>query len=94
MRLTVAALQEGFNSLAVVLKHAAIFPDHEEAIGKLADKLGFSQVCCPKPLLVFCCGMLLCITGMPHVPTCIWRKANRATSGTRRMNLRLLLRTL
>ena len=26
------------------LKHAAIYPDHEQAIGKLAGELGFSQV--------------------------------------------------
>ena len=38
------AVQAGFNSLAVVLKHAAIYPDHEQAIGKLAAEVGFSQV--------------------------------------------------
>ena len=37
-------VQAGFSSLAVVLKHAAIYPDHEQAIGKLAGELGFSQV--------------------------------------------------
>ena len=58
VRLTVAALQDGFTSLAVVLKHAAIFPDHEKAIGRLADRLGFSQVCWPEPVLVSCCVML------------------------------------
>jgi 5-oxoprolinase (ATP-hydrolysing) len=27
-----------------VFKHAAIFPDHEEAVGELARSLGFDQV--------------------------------------------------
>jgi 5-oxoprolinase (ATP-hydrolysing) len=34
----------GIASLAVVLKHAAIFPDHELAVGELAKELGFSHV--------------------------------------------------
>lgn len=38
----------GISSVAVVLKHAAIFPDHEVAVGKLARAMGFTQVwlCC------------------------------------------------
>ncbi|KAF5842896.1 Hydantoinase/oxoprolinase N-terminal region-domain-containing protein [Dunaliella salina] len=34
----------GIRSLAVVLKHAAVFPDHEQAVGKLARELGFEQI--------------------------------------------------
>ncbi|KAI8475487.1 MAG: Hydantoinase B/oxoprolinase-domain-containing protein [Monoraphidium minutum] len=34
----------GIASLAVVLKHAAIFPDHEVAVGRLAREMGFTQV--------------------------------------------------
>ena len=34
----------GFKSLAVVLKHAAIFPDNEKAVGQVARELGFTQV--------------------------------------------------
>ncbi len=37
-------LDSGIRSIAVVLKHAAIFPDHEEAIGRVARDLGFQQV--------------------------------------------------
>ena len=37
-------LQSGIRSLAVVLKHAAIFPDHEQAVGCLAREMGFTQV--------------------------------------------------
>lgn len=39
-----AALNTGIKSLAVVLKHAAIFPDHEQEVGKLARELGFKQI--------------------------------------------------
>ena len=35
---------DGFRSLAVVLKHAAIFPDNEKAVGQVARELGFTQV--------------------------------------------------
>ena len=35
---------EGFRSLAVVLKHAAIFPGNEQAVGQVARELGFTQV--------------------------------------------------
>ena len=35
---------DGFRSLAVVLKHAAIFPDNEQAVGQVARELGFTQV--------------------------------------------------
>lgn len=37
-------LDGGIKSLAVVFKHAAIFPEHEEAVGKVARELGFEQV--------------------------------------------------
>ena len=37
-------LATGVTSLAVVLKHAAIFPEHERQVGALAAELGFSQV--------------------------------------------------
>jgi 5-oxoprolinase (ATP-hydrolysing) len=30
--------------VAVVLKHAAIFPQHEQAVGQLAREMGFRQV--------------------------------------------------
>ena len=39
-----AVLSTGIKSIAVVLKHAAIFPDHEEAVGVLARQLGFTQI--------------------------------------------------
>ncbi|KAK9869080.1 hypothetical protein WJX84_006445 [Apatococcus fuscideae] len=43
-----AALQgvarAGISSLAIVLKHSFIFPDHEEAVGRVAQELGFSQI--------------------------------------------------
>lgn len=39
-----AVRESGISSLAVVLKHAAIFPDHERAVGELAKRLGFTQV--------------------------------------------------
>ena len=32
------------SSIAVVLKHAAIYPEHEKQVGALACQLGFSQV--------------------------------------------------
>jgi N-methylhydantoinase A/oxoprolinase/acetone carboxylase beta subunit len=31
-------------SVAVVLKHAAIYPRHEQLVGELARELGFKQV--------------------------------------------------
>ena len=37
-------LDSGIRSIAVVLKHAAIFPDHEQAVGRIAQDLGFEQV--------------------------------------------------
>lgn len=37
-------LAAGIRSAAVVLKHAAIFPDHEIAVGRLAREMGFTQV--------------------------------------------------
>ena len=40
-------LDKGIKSIAVVLKHSAIYPDHEEAVGKLAKEMGFEQV--PRP---------------------------------------------
>ena len=39
-----AVLDEGIKSLAVVLKHAAIFPDHEKVVGNLAKEMGFQQI--------------------------------------------------
>ncbi len=43
---------DGFNSVAVVLKHAAIFPDNEAAVGRVARDLGFTQVgAAPRPRL-------------------------------------------
>lgn len=34
----------GIRSLAVVFKHAAIFPDHEIAVGEIASEIGFTQI--------------------------------------------------
>ena len=36
--------ESGIESLAVVLMHAYVFPDHERAIGALAKGLGFSHI--------------------------------------------------
>ncbi|KAK9799317.1 hypothetical protein WJX73_000073 [Symbiochloris irregularis] len=36
--------QGGIKSLAVVLKHAAIFPDHEQQVGEVAREIGFDQI--------------------------------------------------
>ena len=37
-------LDQGIKSIAVVLKHAAIYPDHEQLVGSIAREVGFSQV--------------------------------------------------
>lgn len=39
-----AVLDAGISSIAVVLKHAAIFPEHEKLVGQLARDMGFKQV--------------------------------------------------
>ena len=39
-----AVRDAGISSVAVVLKHAYIFGEHEEAVGKLAQELGFKQI--------------------------------------------------
>lgn len=39
-----AVLDAGIVSVAVVLKHAAIFPQHERLVGELAREMGFRQV--------------------------------------------------
>ncbi|GLC33195.1 hypothetical protein PLESTB_000360500 [Pleodorina starrii] len=39
-----AALARGIRSLAVVLKHAAIYPAHEQQVGQIAREMGFTQV--------------------------------------------------
>lgn len=36
--------QAGIESIAVVLKHSALFPDHEVAVGAVAEELGFKHV--------------------------------------------------
>jgi 5-oxoprolinase (ATP-hydrolysing) len=36
--------RQGIKSLAVVLKHAALFPDHEILVGSIAKEIGFEQV--------------------------------------------------
>lgn len=38
------AYNAGIRSIAVVFKHAAIFPDHERIVGDIATSLGFHQV--------------------------------------------------
>jgi 5-oxoprolinase (ATP-hydrolysing) len=37
-------LEDGINSLAVVFLHAYACPQHEQAVGKLAQELGFAQI--------------------------------------------------
>lgn len=37
-------LDAGISSIAVVLKHAAIYPRHEQLVGQLAKEMGFRQV--------------------------------------------------
>lgn len=37
-------LDSGISSIAVVLKHAAIYSEHEKMVGQLAQELGFKQV--------------------------------------------------
>mmetsp|Transcript_14115 Transcript_14115/g.30617 ORF Transcript_14115/g.30617 Transcript_14115/m.30617 type:complete len:1326 (+) Transcript_14115:84-4061(+) len=39
-----AVLDAGIVSIAVVLKHSAIFPDHEKAVGQLAAQMLFKQI--------------------------------------------------
>lgn len=39
-----AVYEQGIRSVAVVFKHAAIFPDHELLVGQLAEDMGFTQV--------------------------------------------------
>ncbi len=44
-------LDAGIKSLAVVLKHAAIYPEHERLVGALATEMGFTQA---RVALSFC----------------------------------------
>ena len=37
-------LESGIKSIAVLFKHAAIFPEHEEAVGRVAREVGFTQI--------------------------------------------------
>jgi len=37
-------LDNGITSLAVVLKHSFLFPEHEEQVGALAKSMGFTQI--------------------------------------------------
>eukprot|EP00873_Tetraselmis_striata_P028673 jgi/Tetstr1/448937/TSEL_036163.t1 len=39
-----AVLAAGITSICIVLKHSAIFPDHERQVGELARSMGFTQV--------------------------------------------------
>lgn len=39
-----AVYDQGIRSIAVVFKHAAIFPDHERLVGQVARAIGFDQV--------------------------------------------------
>ena len=34
----------GIRAIAVVLKHSALYPDHELLVGKVASRLGFTHV--------------------------------------------------
>jgi 5-oxoprolinase (ATP-hydrolysing) len=38
------AYDQGIRSLAVVLMHAYAWPDHEQAIGRMAEEIGFTQI--------------------------------------------------
>jgi 5-oxoprolinase (ATP-hydrolysing) len=38
------ALDAGIRSIAVVLKHSALFPDHEDLVGCIAREMGFTHV--------------------------------------------------
>ena len=38
------AYDDGIRAIAVVLKHSALFPDHEEIVGKVARDMGFTHV--------------------------------------------------
>ncbi len=43
-RLLQEVLDNGITSLAVVLKHSFLFPEHEEQVGALAKSMGFTQI--------------------------------------------------
>ena len=43
-RLLQEVLENGITSLAVVLKHSFLFPEHEEQVGALAKSMGFTQI--------------------------------------------------
>lgn len=49
-----AVRDKGIASIAVVLKHSYIFPDHEKQVGQLASELGFTQVRSDSSLPVLC----------------------------------------
>jgi len=40
------ALRDGFGAVAVVCLHSHLFPEHERAVGELAESMGFEQVSC------------------------------------------------
>lgn len=45
IRAVLSKVQEaGIHSIAVVLKHAALYPDHELAVGAVAKDMGFKHV--------------------------------------------------
>lgn len=46
-----AVRERGICSLAVCLKHAALFPEHEAEVGRIAAELGFTQVSLSHALL-------------------------------------------
>lgn len=43
LRCAATLVREGILSVAVVLKHAAIYPTHEQLVGQLAREMGFTQ---------------------------------------------------
>lgn len=43
--------QQGYRSIAVVLAHSFTYPDHELAIGKLAEEVGFEHISLSSQLL-------------------------------------------
>ena len=41
-----SAFQSGLRSVAIVLMHGNLFPDHEKQVAKIAHEIGFTQISC------------------------------------------------
>ncbi|AFR94607.2 5-oxoprolinase [Cryptococcus neoformans C23] len=46
-----ALFEQGYRSIAVVLAHSFTFPDHELAVGRIAEKIGFHHISLSSQLL-------------------------------------------